>query len=282
MRIFQKLSVLLQYVLPQHALSRLAGKLAQCSIPWVKNILIRLFIFRYAIDLRMAEQSDIRHYTCFNHFFTRALKMNARPIDPKLSSIISPVDGTLSQMGKINKDQLIQAKKIFYSTAQLLTNAAWAEQFNQGYFATIYLSPRDYHRVHMPLDGKLIQMFYIPGKLFSVNPTTTETLPHLFTLNERLICLFETAVGKMALIFVGAMIVAGIVTRWQGKITAPLPPLTQPILFKKGDELGHFELGSTILLLFEKDSIAWENFPFHHPLKLGQKIAEFAGNINEL
>lgn len=289
MLFFNKFFILLQYLLPQHTLSRLIGKLANCQIPWVKNNLIRLFIWHYTIDLHSAENPNLDHYACFNHFFTRKLKSTLRPIDPDLSSIISPSDGILSQFGKININQLIQAKKLFYAVDDLLADVNLANAFNNGDFATIYLSPRNYHRVHMPYDGKLMQMVYVPGKLFSVNTATANEINNLFTRNERLICLFETSLGKMAVIFVGAMIVAGIHTTWAGKITPNLNRMiqkweyfSQNLCFKKGDELGYFELGSTVIILVEKNTIEWQALTLNQPLQIGQSIAKFAGKINGL
>lgn len=260
----KKLFVFCQYIIPQHLLSRLLGFLANCHWIWFKNRLISWFIRHYQVDMSLAEEPDCQRYATFNEFFTRALDLSKRHIEASDSSIISPVDGVISQFGQIQNDQLIQAKGIYYSLNQLLGDTNNRCYLN-GEFITIYLSPRDYHRVHMPLSGKLLSMKYIPGKLFSVNTSTTETIDRLFTKNERMIAEFETAIGKVAVIMVGAMIVASIHTAWSGKVTPNRWQIIQDfsyekkdeILLKQADEMGYFELGSTVILLFPENSIEW-------------------------
>ena len=257
-----KLFVLLQYLLPQHGLSRLIGGLAQ-SRRWRKP-LINLFVRRYKVDLSEAEIQEPDQFAHFNDFFTRALKPDSRPLATDSNGILCPADGAISQIGRIDQDQLLQAKGRYYSLVDLLGgDGGWAEQFQNGSFATIYLSPRDYHRVHMPIAGKLLRTLYVPGALFSVNQATTERVPGLFARNERLLCQFESASGPMTLIMVGAMIVAGIDTVWAGKVAPATKPRTlttanyrdhQPaIALNKGEEMGRFRLGSTVIILFPEN-----------------------------
>lgn len=271
-----KLFCLLQKVLPQHQLSRLIGKLAEAKTPWLKNLLIKQAIRTYKIDLSIAEREHAEQYSTFNDFFTRSLKPAARPISYQDDIVVSPADGVLSQFGPIHNDQFIQAKGQSYTTSRLLGNDdTLATEFSDGSFATIYLSPSDYHRVHMPWEGKLLETRYIPGKLFSVNQATANGIPELFARNERLICIFETSRGKMAVILVGAMLVAGIETSWQRYY----PPATQTsikfstqaIRLKRADELGRFKFGSTVVLLFN------ESLDFDKKLTCGDKILMGAG-----
>ncbi|OUS12382.1 phosphatidylserine decarboxylase [Gammaproteobacteria bacterium 53_120_T64] len=248
---------LFQKVIPQHKLSRLIGKFAEAKTPWLKNTLINQAIRTYNIDLSIAERETPEQYATFNDFFTRSLKPDARPICRQADAIVSPADGILSQFGSINNDQFIQAKGQTYTTRRLLGNdESLATEFSGGSFATIYLSPRDYHRVHMPWGGKLLETRYIPGKLFSVNQTTANGIPELFARNERLICIFETSRGKMAVILVGAILVAGIETRWQNYYPpashAHVKFSTQEMNFDTGEEIGRFKFGSTVVLLFNE------------------------------
>ncbi|MBU2886631.1 phosphatidylserine decarboxylase [Gilvimarinus agarilyticus] len=262
------LFIIMQYLTPQHLLSRLVGKLAECRLPGLKNLLIKLFAKRYNVDMSQAQIEQLNEYENFNHFFTRALKADARPIDADTNSIVFPADGSVSQLGDIQDGRIFQAKGQMYSTLELLGGSeALAAQFDQGKFATIYLSPRDYHRVHMPLGGKLRQMITVPGELFSVNEATAATVPRLFARNERVVCLFDTDAGPMALILVGAMIVAGIETVWAGT-QAPLrrrvstshygDAALSGVQLNKGEEMGRFKLGSTAIVLFGKDCVDWE------------------------
>ena len=249
----QKAFSLLQYPLPHHALSRLTGKLAQCDNRRVKDTLIAAFIKRFNVDMGQALEPDPTAYATFNDFFTRALKADARPLG---EGILSPADGTLSQYGRLQAGQLVQAKGHTYSAQTLLGgDTALAEEFLGGSFATVYLSPRDYHRVHMPLSGTLREMIYVPGRLFSVNQATANYVPGLFARNERLVCIFDTEHGPMAMVLVGAMIVAAIETVWSGQVT-PLSghpqrmQFGQPIALEKGAEMGRFKLGSTVVMCF--------------------------------
>lgn len=267
-----------QYVLPQHALSRTVGKLARSETPWLKNNLIKAFSKRFGISLAEAEIEDINEFSSFNAFFTRALKADARPIDADNNSICSPADGAVSQCGKLQTDSVLQAKGSYYSATQLLGgDEALAQEFTDGNFATIYLSPKDYHRVHMPFTGTLRRMIYIPGKLFSVNNATANQVPDLFARNERAVCIFDTDAGPMAVILVGAMIVAAIETVFAGQLAPQTEQITdyqdQNITLKKGEELGRFLLGSTVILLYPKDAIAWEShLTAGQTLKMGTRI----------
>ncbi len=271
-----KLFCLLQKALPQHKLSRLIGKLAEAKTLWLKNLLINQAIRTYKIDLSIAERDQAEQYLNFNDFFTRSLKPGARPICSQDDVVVSPADGILSQFGSINNDQFIQAKGQSYTASRLLGNDdTLAAEFSGGSFATIYLSPSDYHRVHMPWGGKLLETRYIPGKLFSVNQATANGIPELFARNERLVCVFETSRGKMAVILVGAMLVAGIETCWQSYYPPASHAIvkfsTQTMNLKRADELGRFKFGSTVVLLFN------ESLDFDTKLTSGDKILMGAG-----
>ena len=258
--------VALQYLVPQHLLSRLFGYLAGSRIPVLKDFLIRRFIAAFAVDMREALDPDPSSYADFNAFFTRALAPGARPLDSAPDPLVSPADGAISQLGRIEAGRIVQAKGHWFSSAELLDDPQLARRFDEGSFATIYLSPRDYHRVHMPLAGRLVAMHYIPGCLFSVNQSTAEHVPRLFARNERLVCQFETAHGPLAMVLVGAMIVAGIETVWSGPIT----PAGQHTLaidlempasersLEKGAEMGRFQLGSTVILLLPRGVASWD------------------------
>lgn len=253
MTVSQKAFALLQYPLPHHGLSRLVGMFAECRIPWLKNALIKAFIQRFKVDMSEALEPDPTAYVTFNDFFTRALKADARPID---EGIANPADGTLSQYGELRAGQLVQAKGHTFSAQTLLGgDAELAEEFLGGSFATVYLSPSNYHRVHMPITGTLREMIYVPGRIFSVNEATAKNVPNLFARNERLVCIFDTARGPFAMVLVGAMIVAAIETVWAGQITplADTPQRTRfdtPITLEKGVEMGRFKLGSTVVMTF--------------------------------
>ncbi|CAA0094464.1 archaetidylserine decarboxylase [Zhongshania aliphaticivorans] len=272
--------IILQYLLPQHFLSRLVGKLAETDIPWLKDLLISRFIKQYKVDMEEAKDPDPRHYANFNAFFTRALKSGARPICEDDDAIACPADGAISQIGKITGGRIFQAKGQDYSLLALLGgDREAAALFENGSFATVYLSPRDYHRVHMPLSGTLRSMSYIPGALFSVNTTTAENVQGLFARNERAVCLFDTEAGPMAVILVGAMIVAGIETVWDGQIAPPPKGIkttdysqgAREIHLQKGEEMGRFKLGSTAIVLFAKDKADWhEGFQATTPTRLGE------------
>ena len=273
----------LQEWAPHHALSRFAGFMAFCKISWLKNRLIRNFIKDYDVDLEEAQIQDPRAFIHFNDFFTRTLRDGARPIS---EGIVSPCDGLMSQWGSISEKTLIQAKGKTYSLEALLANASLAETFDRGLFSTIYLSPKDYHRVHMPLTGTLCQMTYVPGKLYSVNTVTANHIPNLFARNERLVCVFETPEGKsFVVILVGAMIVGSMATTWAGTIKPHQPTLrtwTYPktsekcITLQKGDEMGFFHLGSTVILLLSEGIADNWHLPAQatgHPVRMGTGIA---------
>lgn len=266
-----------QNLLPQHALSRVVGKLAASEQPHIKNAIIRAFHRQYGIDMRIAAEPDLTAYASFNDFFTRALKAGARPIDADPNSIVSPADGAISQLGHIAKDAVFQAKGQSYSVQQLITDPQLAEPFVDGEFATVYLSPKDYHRVHMPFAGTLTETLYVPGELFSVNQVTAENVPELFARNERMVCLFDTDMGRMAVVLVGAMIVAGIETVATGKAkpTGRLELQQHQLKLDKGAELGRFYLGSTAIVLFEQGRMHWDAaFTAGSAVQMGQALGQ--------
>lgn len=254
-------SILLQYIYPQHLLSRLTGILGNCRWKWFKNWAIRRLIRVHGVNVSEAKSSQLDDYPSFNSFFTRELRPELRPIAPETGQLASPVDGVISQIGTIQANTILQAKRFDYTLHSLLGGAEeWANQFRQGFFATLYLAPGDYHRVHMPCDGQLQQTIYIPGRLFSVNPLTTAHVPRLFARNERLVCLFDSSAGPMAVILVGAMLVGKMRTVWSenpcsNTLTVRNPP---SVSLKKGQELGCFLMGSTVILLFGRDRITWD------------------------
>ncbi|HEY2779881.1 MAG TPA: archaetidylserine decarboxylase [Steroidobacteraceae bacterium] len=257
-----RLFVWFQYLLPQHALSRLVLRATRVRAPWFKNLLVRGFLKLYAIDMSEAAQIDPLGYGSFNEFFTRSLKAGARAVAADASAIACPVDGTVSEAGVIDGDRLLQAKGRYYTLTELLAGRPWAKDFEGGSFATLYLAPYNYHRVHMPLRGRLRETVFVPGDLFSVNAATASLVPRLFARNERVLTLFDTAFGEVALILVGALNVGSIATVWAGDITpAParavttLPPAD--ISLDKGAEVGRFNMGSTVILLFQRDRAAW-------------------------
>lgn len=273
---------LAQYLLPHKIISKIAKWCADCKIVCVKNYLIGYFIKRYNVNMNEAIQENPFAYETYNKFFTRHLKATARPIDTNPNAIVSPADGAFAQLGKIHSNQILQAKGHNFSVQSLLGNVEnLATPFINGSFATIYLAPKDYHRVHMPLAGKLQQMLYIPGKLFSVNTHASENIPNVFARNERVVCIFETEVGPMAVILVGAMIVGSIETAWAGTISPPhskdikawnynnLPPIE----LIKGEEMGLFKLGSTVIVLFGPDVTTWDQSIISGlDVKMGSKI----------
>lgn len=276
-----QLFITLQYLLPQHLLSRAAGWLADSEIPAIKNFLIKHFIQHFHVNMEEAAEPDYEKYQSFNKFFTRALREGTRPI-AEGRCVISPADGAISQLGAIQAGRIIQAKGQDFSVLELLAGQQeLANHFHDGTFATIYLSPRDYHRVHAPVSGTLSDMIYVPGDLFSVNNTTAHNVPRLFARNERLVTVFDTDAGKVAVILVGAMIVAGIETSWSGQV-APLSKQAitlyankpSSIHLQKGDELGRFKLGSTVVMLFEKNAISLEeSLGIFAPICMGNKLA---------
>ena len=253
-------------LLPGHAISRLIYRLTRIRTPWLKNTLIKLFIHHFRVDMSQTAEPEPTAYKDFNSFFTRALKDSARPLATEPGAILCPVDGQISQLGKIEGEQIFQAKKHNYSlTALLGGSATLANHFIDGNFCTIYLSPRDYHRIHMPVAGNLREMTYVPGNLFSVNHLTVAMVPGLFARNERVINIFETDFGPMAMLLVGAINVGSIETSWHGCVTPPYGDeiITwrydkQTVELKAGDEMGRFNMGSTVILLFPKDAMHWE------------------------
>ncbi|CCG96132.1 phosphatidylserine decarboxylase [Marinobacter nauticus] len=279
-----KLFVLSQYVTPQLAVSRLAGRLADSeSTPALKNRVIKWFIGRYGVNMSEAAEPDFTAYPTFNAFFTRALKPGARTIDPAPETLTSPVDGAISQIGQISTDRVFQAKGQSFSLTELLGgDDERAEPFREGEFATIYLSPKDYHRIHMPMAGTLKEMVYVPGKLFSVNPVTAENVPNLFARNERVACLFDTDAGPMAMVLVGAMIVGSVETTWAGVVAPNSGKVAQwqyrgddAVQFEKGQEMGRFRLGSTVVLVMPKGAVKWQpNQVAEKTVKLGEAFGK--------
>ncbi|WP_108445863.1 archaetidylserine decarboxylase [Halomonas denitrificans] len=269
-----RLFALIQYPLPHHLLSRLVGRLADCRVPWLKNALIRAFIRQFEVDMDEAAESDPTAYATFNDFFTRALEEDARPLG---EGVVSPADGTLSQFGPIEAGQLMQAKGHRFSAMELLGgDGEAARRYLGGSFATVYLSPSDYHRVHMPIGGTLTSMVYVPGRLFSVNAATTHHVPNLFARNERLVCHFDTEHGPMVMVLVGAMIVAAIETVWAGQVT-PLSGEVQrirfdtPVRLEKGEEMGRFKLGSTVVMAFA-EPVDFDGLAPEQKVRMGQSL----------
>ena len=278
-----RLAVLPQYFLPKQALTLLAGRIANTEAGEATTRLIRWFIGRYNVNMAEAANPDPASYSSFNSFFTRALKPGARPLAK--AAFICPVDGAISQFGPIRQDQIFQAKGHDYSTTTLVGgDTALAAKFDNGHFATIYLSPRDYHRIHMPADGRLLRMIHVPGDLFSVNPTTARGVPGLFARNERVVCEFETASGPFVLVLVGATIVGSMATVWHGVVNPPRSGEVrewryhdQQIVLKKGEEMGRFLLGSTVVLLYPKDTVRFDSsWVAAKPVRLGEAMAEHA------
>jgi phosphatidylserine decarboxylase len=272
----------LQWLLPTRALSALMFRVAQIRAKRFKDTLIRWFMRKYAVDLTEAESPLIDDYEHFNAFFTRALKPGARPQPAAANLLSSPVDGAISQVGPIQQGLLLQAKGHHYSAAVLLADEELAGSFQGGSFATIYLAPNDYHRVHMPCDGRLRSWAYVPGRLFSVNPSTARTVPGLFARNERMVAIFDTPFGPLALIMVGAIIVGGIETVWNGRLTPPhrrdvAPMYYQPMQslpLQRGAELGRFHMGSTVILLAPPQALNWSrSLTAGQKVRLGQALA---------
>ena len=256
-----RLAVLPQYLIPKQALTVLAGKLAGAEAGGLTTGIIRWFVGRYGVNMAEAANPDIASYASFNEFFTRPLRDGARPL--AAADFICPVDGAISQFGAIERDQIFQAKGHSYSTTALVGgDRELAARFENGSFATLYLSPRDYHRIHMPCDGRLIRMIHVPGALFSVNPTTARGVPGLFARNERVVCVFDSPHGPFVLTLVGATIVGSMATVWHGLVNPPRPGhlrewnyADQQIALRQGDEMGRFLLGSTVVMLFPKGAV---------------------------
>jgi len=264
MSLKDQLFIYSQYLTPQALLSSLFGCLAQCRTAPLKNRAIARFIRQYGVDMSEALEPDPTAYEHFNAFFTRALKPGARPLDASPGAVLSPADGAISQLGAIRDGRIFQAKGHHFTADELLGgDAERAEPFRNGNFATIYLSPRDYHRVHMPTAGTLRETVYVPGRLFSVNPLTARSVPRLFARNERLACLFDTEFGPMAVVLVGAMIVGAMETVWAGQVKPHGSRIvttryeTGAVRLEKGAEMGRFKLGSTVVLLFPPGRVNW-------------------------
>ena len=277
-----RLAVLPQYLLPKKWLTAAAGKLASAQLGGATTSFIRWFVGKYQVNMDEAAQPDIAHYRSFNEFFTRQLRDGARPLAK--ADLVCPVDGAISQCGAIEQDQIFQAKGHHYSTTALVGgDAELAAKFNNGQFATIYLSPRDYHRIHMPLRGKLQKMVYVPGDLFSVNPLTARGVPGLFARNERVVCVFETRIGPVVMVLVGATIVGSMYTTWHGQVNPPRSRKprhwdyqTQPIVLEQGDEMGRFLLGSTVVLLLPPGKTQFAaDWVAAKPVRLGEAMGSF-------
>ena len=279
-----RLAVLPQYLLPKQALTTLAGKFASARLGGLTTSVIRWFVGRYNVNMAEAANPDIASYTSFNDFFTRALKPGARPLAQ--ADLICPVDGAISQFGPIAKDQVFQAKGHTYSTTALVGgDAAAAARFDNGHFATLYLSPRDYHRIHMPCAGELTRMVHVPGDLFSVNPTTARGVPGLFARNERVVCFFESAHGPFVLVLVGATIVGSMATVWHGQVNPPRTGVLRQwdyakgqVSLQQGEEMGRFLLGSTVVTLFPQGPLQFNpQWSPTRPLQLGEAMAQRSG-----
>ena len=282
----KKLFAGIQYPLPHHLISRTVGLLAQSQTPWLKNTLMKHFIRVFKVNMSEAAQPDYTQYKNFNEFFTRPLKDGVRPIAETSQGMVCPVDGTISQAGAIDYGRIFQAKGHSYSVQELLGgDIERAAPFMGGSFSTIYLSPKDYHRIHMPVTGTLREMIHVPGRLFSVNPATTENVSGLFARNERVVAIFDTEYGPMAMVLIGAMIVASIETVWAGQVT-PLsrevasirysPDTSQAITLQQGEEMGRFKLGSTIVMLYGPDMAEFlsEMTP-GRPTRMGETYGQF-------
>ena len=278
-----RLAVLPQYLLPKQALTTLAGKFASARLGGLTTSVIRWFVGRYNVNMGEAANPDITSYASFNDFFTRALKDGARPLAD--ADLVCPVDGAISQFGPIAKDQVFQAKGHSYSTTALVGgDAALGARFENGHFATLYLSPRDYHRIHMPCAGSLTRMIHVPGELFSVNPTTARGVPGLFARNERVVCVFESAQGPFVLVLVGATIVGSMATVWHGQVNPPRPGTLRQwdyapgqVSLQKGEEMGRFLLGSTVVMLFPQGPLQFNpQWAPARPIQLGETMAQRA------
>jgi phosphatidylserine decarboxylase len=289
----ERLFVATQFVIPQHFLSRLVYRLTRSRLPGVKNALIKSFMRGFSPDMSDAAQPDPLAYASFNEFFTRALRPGARPIDPNDSVLVSPVDGAISQFGRLDGSQVVQAKEHSYSLEALLdsgdSQANWASRFTDGCFATLYLAPFNYHRIHMPLGGKLCAAWYVPGQLFSVNAVTAAAVPGLFARNERVVCIFEDGPRLFALVLVGALFVGSMETVWHGEITPrsprsalelPLDATRAPLHLEKGEEMGRFNMGSTVILITAPDTIDWlSNMKAGGNVSVGQPLARLRGRM---
>jgi len=279
--LWDKIVTLPQYLIPQHTLSLLMYRLTRCEVVWFKSLFIRFIVKQYQVNVAEAAETDLTHYSSFNAFFTRLLREDARPIAD--SGLVSPVDGVVSQAGAIASGQIVQAKGQEYSVLALLGgDDALATELTQGQFATIYLSPKDYHRIHMPVTGTLRKMRYIPGKLFSVSPRTARAVPDLFARNERVAVTFDTEFGPMVMVLVGAIFVGSMETVWAGQITPSYGKVIQQwtyddeqaITISKGQEMGRFNMGSTVVVLVGRDAAIFnEQITAESPIQLGQAMS---------
>jgi phosphatidylserine decarboxylase len=275
--------VALQYLMPQHLLTRVVNRVTRSRVPLLKNLLIDSFLNSYRPDMSDAAETDVRRFESFNAFFTRALRPGTRPWDADPRAVVSPVDGAVSQLGALDGDYLLQAKGHAYTLDSLLDGEApWVTTFRGGSFATLYLAPFNYHRIHMPLPGTLRAAWYVPGALFSVNATTAASVPGLFARNERLVCVFEDAPVTFAMVLVGALFVGSMATVWHEEVTprsprrrAMLPMRTQaPATLPKGAEMGRFNMGSTVILLLPPGAAAWlPGLAPGSPVRVGQTLA---------
>ncbi|MGZ8201519.1 MAG: archaetidylserine decarboxylase [Methylosarcina sp.] len=285
MNLKEALTTLPQYALPHHRLSGLMSRLTHCENKAWKNLFIKQIIRHYGVNMDEASEQDINAYKSFNHFFTRELKPGIRPLTDAKNAIACPADGSVSQAGRITGGDIFQAKgKSFTATSLLGGCPERAGPFEDGVFATIYLSPKDYHRLHMPLTGTLREMVHIPGRLFSVNAATANTVPGLFARNERVAAIFDTEAGPMALVLVGAIFVSSVETVWHGVVTPPTVKSIQtwqynanaPTL-KIGEEMGRFNMGSTIIVLFGRDKAQWlEDIKAERAVRQGEMIGRTA------
>lgn len=276
------LAVLPQYLMPKQAMTALAGKFASAQLGGLTTSVIRGFVSHYKVNMAEAANPDIAAYASFNDFFTRALQPGARPLAD--ADLVCPVDGAISQFGPIQKDQIFQAKGHSYSTTALVGgDSSLAARFDDGYFATLYLSPRDYHRIHMPCAGQLTRMVHVPGDLFSVNPTTARGVPGLFARNERVVCFFDSAHGPFVLVLVGATIVGSMATVWHGQVNPPRTGVLRhwdypagQVSLQKGEEMGRFLLGSTVVMLFPKGPFQFNaEWAPARPVRLGEAMAQY-------
>jgi phosphatidylserine decarboxylase len=280
--------VALQRLLPQHGISRIVLAATRSRVPAFKNALIRLFVRGFNPDMSDAIEREPTAYPSFNEFFTRALRAGTRPVDADPRAIVSPVDGTVSEAGPLSADRLLQAKGHEYTLRALLAgNPAWERSFAGGSFATIYLAPYNYHRIHMPLPGELRECFYVPGKLFSVNRTTAQLVPGLFSINERVFCGFDSGGLPWAIILVGALNVGSMATVWHGDVTprwhrvvTPLPvdDVLAPLTLAKGEEMARFNMGSTVILLLPPGAADWQDtLVAGRTLRMGERIGTLRG-----
>ena len=286
---FPPLSIQQQYLLPKKLLTVLMGKLAGFRGGAFTHALVRRFVAHYKVNMQEAADPRIESYASFNDFFTRPLREGARPIAD--SPLVCPVDAAISQFGPIEHDQIFQAKGHSYSTTALLAgDAELARRFDHGHFATLYLAPKDYHRIHMPCDGRLVSMTYVPGDLFSVNPMTARHVPGLFARNERVVCVFDTSFGPFVNVLVGATIVGSMATVWHGVVNPPRPGRVvrwdyrdREIVLRKGQEMGRFLLGSTVVMLFPKDVVSFHpDWAPTMPVRLGEAMGTIAGASSPL